>query len=121
MLIIEDGGIIFRSWSVVRGWPFRENGEKRDERSHCGRREDGGRENAPNEPTSIQESVTNEPERKGGGAGVGATERVSDSLNEMGEGFLSAIDAGISAFRRDRATPGEIAEAIDLRGPPVAG
>jgi hypothetical protein len=63
------------------------------------------------------EHVTNEPERKGGGAG--ATETVSDSLNEMGEGFLGAIDAGISAFRRDLATPGEIAEAIDLRGPPV--
>jgi hypothetical protein len=66
------------------------------------------------------ESVTNEPEREGGGSEVGATETVSDSLNEMGEGFLGAIDAGISAFRRDLATPGEIAEAIDLRGPPVA-
>jgi hypothetical protein len=53
--------VVSRPWSVVRGWPFRENGKKRDERSHCGRREDGGRENAPNEPTTIQESVTNEP------------------------------------------------------------
>ena len=65
MLIIEDSGIIFCPWSVARDWRFREIGEKLDERSHCGRREDGGRENAPNEPTAIQESVTNEPKLAG--------------------------------------------------------
>jgi hypothetical protein len=64
--------------------------------------------------TVSNENVTNEPEREGGWTGVAATETVLDP-------FWGASDTGIAPFTRDLAPPGETAEGIDLRGPPVDG
>ena len=67
------------------------------------------------------ENVTNEPEREGGRTGVGVPETVLGFLNGGSEVLLGAIDAGVAPVRCDLIRPGEIAEGIELRGPPVVG
>jgi hypothetical protein len=67
-----------------------------------------------------RENVTSEPILGSPWAGVEGGETVVDSLSHLGEVVLVEIGAGIMAIGSGEARPVAFANAIDMRGPPLA-